>query len=136
MLKVLTVAALAALTMTGAARAEGHRHAAAFQPTSPQPIADVLKAGGGTVTGTVGKVAANWFVLADGGNQIEVASHGFLPEGLQSGDQVTVVGGVRQGALQAGQIIRQDGTAFGRDAVQDRGGRRHGRDHGRDHDDD
>ena len=129
MLKAVSLAALLAATLaTGAAWAGDHRRAD-VQPASPQPIADVLKAGGGTVTGTVEKVAANWFVLTDGRDRIDVASRGFLPDGIRSGDQITVVGGVRQGAIQAGQIIRQDGTAFGRDAMQKHEGR-HGRDNG------
>ncbi|WP_042696005.1 cytochrome c maturation protein CcmE [Azospirillum sp. B506] len=130
MLKAVTLPTLLAATLlaTGAAQAGDHGHAAAIQPTSPQSIADVIKAGGGTVSGTVEKAAANWFVLTDGRDRIDVASRGFLPEGIQSGDQITVVGGVRQGAIQAGQIIRQDGTAFGRNAMQKHEGRRHGHD--------
>lgn len=129
---LLAATLLAATLATGSARADDHRRAAAIQPTSPQSIADVTKAGGGTVSGTVEKVAANWFVLTDGRDRIDVASRGFIPDGIQSGDQITVTGGVRQGALQAGQIIRQDGTVFGRDAMQMREGRRHGDETGRD----
>ncbi len=132
MLKAVSLAALLTATLATAgtaAFAGDHHRGAAIQPTSPQPIADVVKAGGGTVTGTVEKVAANWFVMTDGSDRIDVASHGFLPDGIQAGDQITVVGGVRQGAIQAGQIIRQDGTAFGRDAMQKHEGR-HGRDNG------
>lgn len=128
MLKAAILATLLAATLgAGAARADDdHRRAAAVQPASPQSIAEVTKAGGGTVSGTVEKVAANWFVLTDGRDRIDVASRGFLPDGIQSGDQITVVGGVSQGAIQAGQIIRQDGTAFGRDAMRMQDGRRHG----------
>ncbi|HEY0837774.1 MAG TPA: cytochrome c maturation protein CcmE [Azospirillum sp.] len=130
MLKTATFAVLAALTLSGAAHAgDHHRDRAAVQPTGPQPIAEVLKAGGGTVTGTVGKTGATWFVLDDGASRIDVTSRGFMPEGIQAGDRVTVVGGVRQGAIRANQIIRDDGTAFGRDALRDR--RKH-----RDDDDD
>ncbi|WP_146203654.1 cytochrome c maturation protein CcmE [Azospirillum sp. TSO5] len=135
MLKAVSLAALLTATLATAgtaAFAGDHHRGAAIQPTSPQPIADVVKAGGGTVTGTVEKVAANWFVMTDGSDRIDVASRGFLPDGIQSGDQITVVGGVRQGAIQAGQIIRQDGTAFGRDAMGKHEGGRHGRDGGRD----
>lgn len=135
MLKAVSLAALLTATLATAgtaAFAGDHNRGAAIQPTSPQPIADVVKAGGGTVTGTVEKVAANWFVMTDGSDRIDVASRGFLPDGIQSGDQITVVGGVRQGAIQAGQIIRQDGTAFGRDAMGKHEGGRHGRDGGRD----
>ncbi|WP_376960037.1 cytochrome c maturation protein CcmE [Azospirillum sp. A26] len=136
MLKAATSATLLAATLLAATLAAGaanaaradddHRRAAAVQPASPQSIAEVTKAGGGTVAGTVEKVAANWFVLTDGRDRIDVASRGFLPDGIQSGDQITVVGGVSQGAIQAGQIIRQDGTAFGRDAMRMQEGRRHG----------
>lgn len=148
MLKAATLATLLAAPLFAATLAAGtanvahaddhHGRAAAVQPASPQSIADVMKAGSGTVTGTVEKVAANWFVLTDGRDRIDVASRGFLPDGIQTGDQITVVGGVRQGAIQAGQIIRQDGTAFGRDAMRTQEGRRHGHDKGRhgDRDDD
>ncbi|WP_434622902.1 cytochrome c maturation protein CcmE [Azospirillum sp. B2RO_4] len=134
MLKAATLATLLTATLATAAFAGDHHRGAAFQPASPQPIADVVKAGGGTVTGTVEKVAANWFVVSDGSDRIDVASRGFLPDGIQTGDQITVVGGVRQGAIQAGQIIRQDGTAFGRDAMGKHEGRRHGHDSDRDDD--
>ncbi|WP_448189200.1 cytochrome c maturation protein CcmE [Azospirillum sp. sgz301742] len=130
MLKTTALAALVALTLAGTAQAgDHHPRSQAFQPTGPQPIVDVLKAGGGTVTGTVGKVAANWFVLNDGTNEIDVTGRDFLPEGIESGTPITVVGGVRQGAIQASQIIRADGTSFGQDAFQDRRNGRH-------HDDD
>lgn len=132
MLKAVSLATLLTATLATAgtaAFAGDHHRTATFQPTSPQPIADVVKAGGGTVTGTVEKVAANWLVMTDGSDRIDVASRGFLPDGIQTGDQITVVGGVRQGAIQAGQIIRQDGTAFGRDAMGKHEGR-HGRDDG------
>jgi len=128
MLKAATLAALLAATLAaGAARADDdhHRRAAAVLPASPQSIAEAVKAGGGTVAGTVEKLAANWFVLTDGRDRIDVASRGFLPDGIRSGDQITVVGGVRQGTIQAGQIIRQDGTAFGRDALRMQDGRHH-----------
>lgn len=141
MLKAATPATLLAATLlaatlaAGAARADDdHRRAAMVQPASPQSIAEVTKAGGGTVAGTVEKVAANWFVLTDGRDRIDVASRGFLPDGIQSGDQITVVGGVRQGAIQAGQIIRQDGTTFGRDALRMQDGRRHGDEKGHEKD--
>jgi len=122
MLKAAAIAALAALTLSGAAHAGDHHRHAAQQPTGPQPIADVLKAGGGTVAGTVDTVNATWFVLTDGQNRIDVTSRGFLPDGLQAGNPVTVVGRVRHGAIQASQIIRDDGTAFGQDRFRDRRG--------------
>jgi len=130
MLKTNALAALtvlAALAFSGTAQAGDHHHrrAQAFQPTGPQPIMDVVDAGGGTVTGTVGTLAANWFVLNDGTSEIPVTSRGFLPEGLQSGDQVTVVGDVRRGAMQVSQIIRADGTSLGQDAFQERRRRHH-----------
>lgn len=120
MLKTTALAALALLTLSGAASAGDHHRTQAFQPASPQPLMAVVEAGGGTLTGTVGTVAATWFVLSDGEKEIPVTSHGFLPEGIQSGDPITVVGGIRHGGIRADQIIRQDGTAFGRDASQDR----------------
>ncbi|HYH19967.1 MAG TPA: cytochrome c maturation protein CcmE [Azospirillum sp.] len=119
------LAVLAALALSGVAHAGDHHRHAALPPTGPQPIADVLQAGGGTVAGTVGKVNATWFVLNDGQGEIDVTSRGFLPEGLQAGSSVTVVGRVRRGAIQASQIIRDDGVAFGRDRVRDRRDRHH-----------
>ncbi|MBK1837473.1 cytochrome c maturation protein CcmE [Azospirillum sp. YIM B02556] len=140
MLKSVTLAVLltAALASSGTARADDRPRTPAFQPTSPQPIAEVVKAGGGTVTGTVETVAATWFVMTDGSDRIDIASRGFLPDGIRSGDQITVVGGIDQGALQADRIIRQDGTAFGRDTLRNHEGRRHGqaRGHDGDRDDD
>ncbi|QCG94857.1 hypothetical protein E6C67_13450 [Azospirillum sp. TSA2s] len=123
MLKTTALAALAALgllTLSGAVSAGDHHRAQAFQPSSPQALMAVVEAGGGTVTGTVVTVAAKSFVLTDGEKEIPVISHGFLPDGIQSGDRITVVGGIRHGGIRADQIIRQDGTAFGRDASQDR----------------
>lgn len=120
MLKTTTLAALGLLTLSGAASAGDHHRAQAFQPTSPQALMDIVEAGGGTVTGTVGTVAATWFVLSDGEKEIPVTSHGFLPDGIQAGDQITVVGSIRHGGIRADQIIRQDGTAFGRDVSPDR----------------
>jgi cytochrome c-type biogenesis protein CcmE len=117
MLKSTVLAALGLLTLSGAAYAGDHQR---FQATGPQPLMDVVDAGGGTVTGTVGTVAASGFVLSDGERAIPIASHDLLPEGIQAGDQITVVGGIRRGALQAERIIRQDGVAFGRDADQER----------------
>ena len=114
------LAALGLLTLSGTASAGDHHRAHAFQPSSPQALMDVVEAGGGTLTGTVGTVAATWFVLSDGEKEIPVTSHGFLPEGIRSGDQVTVVGGIRQGGIRADWIIRQDGTAFGRHESSDR----------------
>jgi cytochrome c-type biogenesis protein CcmE len=128
MLKTAALATLAALALSGAAQAGDHHRHAAVQPTGPQPITDVMRAGGGTVTGTVAKLNATWFVLDDGQSAIDVTSRGFLPDGLQAGSPVTVVGRVRHGAIQASQIIRDDGTAFGQDRFRDR--------RGRDHDDD
>ncbi|MGQ9367091.1 cytochrome c maturation protein CcmE [Azospirillum sp. ST 5-10] len=112
MLKTLPLAALALALAAGAAQAGDH-HRSRVAAGAPQPIADVAAAGAGTTTGTVSKVAATWFTMSDGRDQIDVTTKGFLPEGLQPGQQVTVTGGVRQGAIRAGQIIRDDGTAFG-----------------------
>lgn len=117
MLKSTALAAFGLLTLSGAAYAGDHHR---FQSTGPQPLMEVVQAGGGTVTGTVGTVAVSGFVLTDGEREIPITSHDFLPEGIQSGDQITVVGGIRRGALRAEQIIRQDGVAFGRDADQER----------------
>ncbi len=129
MLKSTLLAALGVLTLSGAAYAGDHHRTRAFQPTGPQPIMSVVDAGGGTVTGTVSTVAANWLVLSDGEREIPVTSRSFLPDGIQAGDPITVVGGIRRGAIRAEQIITQDGTAFGRDAFQDRRGRHRDRGH-------
>ena len=120
MLKSTALAALSLLTLSGAAYAGDYHRNLAFQPTGPQPIMNIVEAGGGTVAGTVGAVSEMWFVLNDGEMEIPVTGDGFLPEGIRSGDQITVIGGIWQGAIQADQIIRQDGTAFGRDVFQDR----------------
>lgn len=112
MLKTTALAALGLLTLSGAASAGDHHHT--------QALMDVVEAGGGTLTGTVGTVAAKSFVLSDGAMEIPVTSHRFLPDGIQSGDQITVVGSIRQGGIRADQIIRQDGTSFSRDASPDR----------------
>ncbi len=120
MFKTTALAALSLLTLSGAASAGDHYRTQAFQPASPQPIMDVVEAGGGTLTGTVGTVAATWFVLSDGERDIPVTSHDFLPQGIRPGDRITVVGGIRHGGVRADQIIRQDGTAFGRAASPDR----------------
>ena len=114
MLKSTALAALGLLTLSGAAYAGDYHRNLAFQSTGPQPIMDIVEAGGGTVAGTVGTVSEMWFVLNDGEMEIPVTGDGFLPEGISSGDQSTVIGGIWQGAIQADQIIRQDGTAFGR----------------------
>ena len=120
MLKTTALAALGLLTLSGAASAGDHPRTQAFQPSSPQALMDVVEAGGGTLTGTVGTVAAKSFVLSDGAKDIPVASHGFLADGIQAGDQITVVGSIRHGGIRADQIIRQDGTAFGRHESSDR----------------
>lgn len=120
MLKSTVLAALGLLALSGAAYAGDRHRIQAFQPTGPQPIMDVVEAGRGTVTGTVGTVAANTFVLGDGEREIPITSHDLLPDGIRSGDRITVVGGIRRGALRAEQIIRQDGVAFGRDVFHDR----------------
>ncbi len=125
MLKTATFAALTLTLVAGTAQAGDH-HRRDHAATAPQPIAEVMAAAGGTTTGTISKVAATWFTLNDGRDQIDVTTKGFLPEGLQPGRQVTVTGGMRQGAIRASQIIRDDGMAFDRAEMR--------RD--RDHDDD
>lgn len=109
----MLLAALATLTLSATAQADDD-HRWVRQPSGPQPIIEVLKAGRGTVTGIIGPITANRFVLNDGRDEIDVASHGPLPEGINAGDRVTVVGKVDDGAFKPRQIIRQDGAAFGR----------------------
>lgn len=133
MLKILPLAALAFAMTAGAARAGDH-HGFRAAGSGPQSIAELMGAGGGTATGTVSKVAATWFTITDGRDRMDVTTKGFLPEGLQPGQQVTVVGGMRQGALRASQIIRDDGTAFG--TAFGRGGGREERGDSRKHHDD
>jgi cytochrome c-type biogenesis protein CcmE len=118
-----TLAAVAPVQAGERHRDEG-RHAAA-QASAPQPITDVLKAGGGTVSGTVQSVAATWFAVNDGRDVIAVDNRGLLPEGIETGAPITVVGGVHQGAIHAAQIIRDDGSSFGRDVLRGRGDRKH-----------
>lgn len=116
MLKTVTFAAVALALAVGAAQAGDHHGGdrGATAVGAPQPIAELTAASAGTTTGTVSKVAANWFTMSDGRDQIDVTTKGFLAEGLQPGQQVTVTGGMRQGAIRASQIIRDDGTALGR----------------------
>lgn len=110
----LTGLSLTGLSLTGSAALAGEHSASRITAGAPQPIAEVTAAGGGTTTGTVAKMAATWFTLTDGRDRIDVTTKGFLPEGLQTGQQVTVTGGMRQGAIRASQIVREDGAAFGR----------------------
>lgn len=113
MLKTATFAALTLALAAGTARADDY-HRRDRAATAPQPISEVTAAAGGTTVGTVSKVAATWFTLSDGRDQVDVTTKGFLPEGLQPGQQITVTGSMRQGAIHASQIIRDDGMAFGR----------------------
>lgn len=115
MLKTVTFTAAALALIAGTAQAgDHHRRDRGAVAGAPQPIAELTNTGAGTTTGTVSKVAATWFTMNDGRDQIDVTTRGFLPEGLQPGQQVTVTGGMRGGAIRASQIIRDDGTVFGR----------------------
>lgn len=120
---ILAALALSGIAFSGIAYAGDHHRGRTFQTTAPRPIAEILNSGGGVTTGTIGTVAATWFVLDDGETRIDVTSRGFLPEGLQPGALITVAGPVRNGAIQASRIIREDGTAFGREEGTAFGGR-------------
>ncbi|TWA72959.1 hypothetical protein FBZ82_102561 [Azospirillum brasilense] len=117
-------AAVAALLLSGSADAgEGHRK---VQAASPQPVTEVMRAGGGTVSGTVTAVGATWMTIQDDSARADVTVRGLLPEGIAPGAPITVTGPVRKGELVASEIILADGSLH----RPSRGG------HGLDHDDD
>lgn len=101
-------AAFAALLLSGPADA-GERHHT-VQAASPQPVAEVLRAGGGTVSGSVAAVGVTWMTVQDGSGRTDVTMRGFLPEGVQPGAPITVTGRVRKGGLVASEIILVDGS--------------------------
>ncbi|CAO3381267.1 cytochrome c maturation protein CcmE [Azospirillum argentinense] len=120
----LLPAAFAALLLAGPADAGERQHA--VQAASPQPVAEVLRAGGGTVSGTVAAVGATWMTVQDDSARMDVTVRGLLPEGIAPGAPITVTGPVRKGGLVASEIILADGSPH----RPLRGG------HGLDHDDD
>ncbi|KAA0687775.1 hypothetical protein [Azospirillum brasilense] len=101
-------AAFAALLLSGSADA-GERHRT-VQASSPQPVAEVLRAGGGTVSGTVAAVGARWMTIQDDGTRTDVTVRGLLPEGIEQGAPITVTGRARKGGLMASEIILADGS--------------------------
>ncbi|WP_353861199.1 hypothetical protein [Azospirillum formosense] len=101
-------AAFAALLLSGPADA-GERHPA-VQASSPQPVAEVLRAGAGTVSGTVAAAGATWMMVQDGSARTDVSVRGLLPEGIEPGAPITVTGRVRKGGLVASEIILADGS--------------------------
>ncbi|WP_454016263.1 cytochrome c maturation protein CcmE [Azospirillum sp. Marseille-Q6669] len=101
-------AAFAALLLSGSADA-GERDRA-VQPSSPQPVADALRTGGGTVSGTVAAVGANWMTIQDDSARTDVTVRGLLPDGIAQGAPITVTGRIRKGGLMASEIILADGS--------------------------
>ncbi len=109
----ILVAALVTGTMLGAGAAHADRKHSAVQPSAPQPIAEVLRVGSGTVIGSVTERGANWLTIEDGSARVDVTTGHFLPEGIRKDDPVTVVGRVWRGGLIASEIILADGSPYG-----------------------
>jgi cytochrome c-type biogenesis protein CcmE len=107
------VAGLATTILLGTGAAHADREHTPIRASAPQPIAEVLRAGGGTVAGTVTALGANWFTISDGTAQADVTVRHFLPEGIGKDDQITVIGKARRGGLMASEIILADGTSHG-----------------------
>ncbi|MFC5358930.1 hypothetical protein [Azospirillum himalayense] len=104
----LLPAAFAALLLSGSADA-GERHRK-VQTASPQPVAEVLRTGGGTVSGSVAAVGVNWMTVQDDSGRTDVRVRGALPEGIAQGAPITVTGRARKGGLMASEIILADGS--------------------------
>ena len=100
------------LVLGGGAAHAGQRHSP-VQASAPQPIAEVLRAGSGTVVGSVTAVGATWFTVSDGSGRADVTVRGFLPEGIRKDNQITVVGRARHAGLMASEIILADGSSLG-----------------------
>lgn len=109
----ILAAALVTGTMLGVGAAQADRKHAAVQPSAPQSIAEVLRAGGGTVVGAVTERGANWLTIEDGSARVDVTTGHFLPEGVRKDDPITVVGRAWRGGLMASEIILADGTSHG-----------------------
>jgi len=101
-------AAFIALLLSGPADA-GERHRT-VQAASPQPVAEVLRTGGGTVSGSVAAVGVNWMTVQDDSARTDVRMRGALPEGIAQGAPITVTGRARKGGLMASEIILADGS--------------------------
>lgn len=104
----LLAAAVAALLLSGPADAGERQHT--VQAASPQPVAEVLRTGSGTVSGTVAAAGATWMTVQDDSARTDVMVRGLLPEGIKPGAPITVTGRVRNGGLMASEIILADGT--------------------------
>ncbi|MBB3264726.1 cytochrome c-type biogenesis protein CcmE [Azospirillum sp. OGB3] len=101
-------AAFVALLLSGSADA-GERHRR-VQAASPQPVAEVLRTGGGTVSGSVAAVGVNWMTVQDDSGRTDVRMRGALPEGIAQGAPITVTGRASKGGLMASEIILADGS--------------------------
>lgn len=110
---VILAAVLVTGTMLGAGVVHADRKHPAVQPSAPQPIAEVLRAGGGTVVGAVTERGANWLTIEDGSARVDVTTGHFLPEGVRKDDPITVIGRAWRGGLMASEIILADGTSHG-----------------------
>lgn len=95
--------------------------------SAPRPIADVVSAGGGTVSGAVQAVGATEFTLNDGRDSLVVAPRGLSMEGLRVGAPITVAGRMHHGTFRPVEIIREDGSSVRRSGGH--GDRRHDRRH-------
>ncbi|CAO3403931.1 cytochrome c maturation protein CcmE [Azospirillum palustre] len=107
------LAGLASGTVFGLGTALADQTSHSAQASAPQPIADVLNAGGGTVVGSVTAAGSNWLTVSDESAQTNVTVRDALPEGIHQGDPITIVGRVRHGGLMASEIILADGTWYG-----------------------
>ncbi|MFD1625589.1 hypothetical protein [Azospirillum griseum] len=109
-------------------------HPKAPQPSAPRPIADVVSAGGGTVSGAVQAVGPSGFTVSDGRDSLIVAARGLSMDGLRVGAPITVAGRMHHGTFRPVQIIREDGTSVSRNDRHDGGRDRRRHDDG--HNDD
>ncbi|MGY0714450.1 cytochrome c maturation protein CcmE [Azospirillum argentinense] len=102
------LAAAFALLLSGPADAgEQHR---TIQAASPQPVAEVLRTGGGTVSGSVAAVGVNWMTVQDDSARTDVRMRGALPQGIAQGAPITVTGRAHKGGLLASEVILADGS--------------------------
>lgn len=109
----ILVAGLASVAVVAIGTAHADRKLPSVEGSAPQPIAEVLKSGSGTVVGSVTERGANWLTIDDGSAQVDVTTGHFLPEGIRKDEQITVIGRVWRGGLMANEIILADGSSHG-----------------------
>jgi hypothetical protein len=90
------------------------------EPTAPQAVAELGRAGGATVGGTVVSVEDDHFTLADAEDQrLRIDAEHLRLGDLAPGQMLTVIGRLDDGELKAQQIIRDDGSMVVREAGPD-----------------